>query len=324
MIKKQLLTILLLCPLVVRAEALDPLVMQLHWVTQTQFAGYYVALDRGLYEKHGLDVTILSSGPNLTPSKNLQSGRVDVIIDWLPNALVRREQGAPIVQIAQIFDHSGYVLACRKDHGVEKLEDLDGKRIGSWFVGDEENIMALLREVGINADIYQQNFDVTGLVRGETDCISTMRYNEYLQVLNEGMREEEITAFDFDRLGYATLEDGLYVLESSLEDPQIRDRLVRFIAATIEGWEYTIEHPKEALEIVLDHDPIGSLDEHHQWRMLEQVLQLLHADRGQIGHLRPEAYQQTIKLLLDSRQLLYSPVNAVNDQLWKEARQLIR
>lgn len=298
--------------------------MQLHWVTQTQFAGYYVALDRGLYEKHGLDVTILSSGPNLTPSKNLQSGRVDVIIDWLPNALVRREQGAPIVQIAQIFDHSGYILSCRKDRGVEELKDLDGKRIGSWFVGDEENIMALLREVGIEAEIYQQNFDVTDLVRGETDCISTMRYNEYLQVLNEGLAEEKITAFDFDRLGFSTLEDGLYVLESSLQDPMIRDRLVRFVAATIEGWQYTAEHPQEALEIVLDHDPIGSLDERHQKKMLEQILQLLHDDRSEIGHLRPEAYEQTVKLLLESRQLRYVPVNAVNEQVWKEARQLVR
>ncbi len=322
MIRFFLLWIALLVSVPVTATGVEPFSLQLRWITQAQFAGYYVALDRGFYRQQGLDVTILPGGPNLDPGQNLRSGLIDVGIEWLPHALLQRESGNPIVNIAQIFNRSGYTLSCRKDHGIESLKDLDGKRIGSWFVGDEEKIRALLRKEKIEASLYPQNFNLSDLTNGKSDCISTMRYNEYLQLLNLGMLPEEITTFDFDQLGVATLEDGLYVREDRLNDPLMRDRLIRFVAATIAGWRYTQEHPEEALEIVLDNDPTGALDESHQRKMLQVVLGLLHPQSDQIGKLSGEQYQQTVQQLIEGGVLQGHPGTGYSDQIWKAAQAL--
>ena len=249
-------------------EVLEPLVLQLRWITQAQFAGYYVALDRGIYRRHGLDVTILPGGPNLNPHEALMNGSTDVSIEWLPHALTQRERGVPMVNIAQIFHQSGYTLSCRKDHGIRELRDLDGKRIGSWFVGDEEKVRALLRREGVAA----------------------------------------------------TLEDGLYVLESLLGDEGMRERLARFVAATLEGWHYTLDHPQEALEIVLANDPTGALDEDHQRRMLEVITSLLHRDRNQIGLLLQQQYNQTLQHMLDRGMIEHPIDDGYTQQIWKAAR----
>lgn len=307
------------------ADALEPFSMQLRWITQTQFAGYYAALDKGFYRNRGLDVVILPGGPNLDSVQNLKRGVVDVGIEWLPHALLQRASGNQIVNIAQIFNRSGYILSCRKDHGINSVKDLDGKRIGSWFVGDEERIQALLRKEGVKASIYSQNFNLSDLIRGEADCISTMRYNEYLQLLDQGGKAEELTTFDFDAHGVSTLEDGLYVREDMLADPQFRDRLIRFVAATIEGWRYTREHPNEVMEIVLDHDPTGALDPDHQQAMLRVVLQLLHPLDEKIGELSAEAYRQTVDQLLESGLLEHNPQETgYSHEIWIAARQLLQ
>ncbi|MBT3197529.1 MAG: ABC transporter substrate-binding protein [Gammaproteobacteria bacterium] len=308
-----------------KGEPLESLVLQLRWITQAQFAGFYVALDKGFYRQHGLDVTILPGGPNRSPAENLQLGATDVSIDGLLDILLlRQKEGVRLINIAQLFLHSGYSLSCRRDHGIEQLSDLDGKRIGSWFAGDELMIMALLSSYGITAEIYPQNFNVNDLLEGRADCISTMRYNEYWQLLDRGMREEEIISFNFDTLGVSTLEDGLYVLESHLRLPRLRQRLVRFIAATLEGWYYTQQHPEEALEIILDNDPTGMLDEKHQRRMLGIVMELVypegeHLSSEQYQQLVGLRYQQTVDLLLERGVLRRAPPLAYTTSLWEEA-----
>lgn len=322
LVRLVLLWISLLLPFSVPATGLDPLSLQLRWITQAQFAGYYVALDRGIYRQYGLDVTILPGGPNFDPGQNLRSGLIDVGIEWLPHALQQRESGNLIVNIAQIFNRSGYTLSCRRDHGIETLKDLDGKRIGSWFVGDEEKVRALLRKENVEAQLYPQKFNLADLIQGKSDCISTMRYNEYLQLLKRGMKREEITTFDFDQLGVATLEDGLYVREERLQDPQMRDRLARFLAATIAGWNYTLDHPQEALDIVLDNDPTGALDEVHQREMLQVVLGLLHPQRDQMGRLTEQQYQQTVEQLIAGGVLKQQPGMGYSDEIWKAAQVL--
>jgi len=322
-----LLSLLLCMQSLVWAESvekpLDPLVLQLRWITQTQFAGYYVALDKGMYRKNGLDVIILPGGPNLKPAQSLREGLVDVSIEWLPHALVQREKGSDLVNIAQIFDRSGFTISCRKDHGIQNLEDLQGKRVGSWFVGDEEKVRALLRKKNIKVEFYPQNFNLDELVSGKGDCISTMRYNEYLQLLDKGMQKEEIITFDFDALGMAMQEDGLYVTEQSLKQEGMEDRLVRFVAATIQGWRYTLEHPEEALEIVLDNDPTGALDEHHQRKMLKVVMTLLHSKREQLGQLTQSQYHKTVDQLLEGGVLQYQDSGGYSEKIWNKAQLLL-
>ncbi len=113
------------------AQAADPLVVQLKWLADAQSAGFSVAQAKGLYRQAGLDVTILPGGPDITPSEVLAAGKADVAVDWMPSALAVRDKGAPIVNIAQIFQHSGLQLACRRDSGIRRPADFKGKKIGS-------------------------------------------------------------------------------------------------------------------------------------------------------------------------------------------------
>ena len=96
------------------------------WVTQAQFAGYYVAKDKGFYKDEGLDVTIKPGGPDIAPEQVLAGGGADVVVDWMPAALAAREKGAPMVNIAQPFKHSGLELTCRADTGIKTPEGSEG------------------------------------------------------------------------------------------------------------------------------------------------------------------------------------------------------
>src|SRR4249920_3337808 len=120
----------------ISAEAADTLTLQLKWVTQAQFAGYYVAKAKGFYDAEGLDVTIKAGGPDVNPSQVIAGGGADVVVDCLPSALATREKGVPLVNISQVFKRSGMMLTCRKDSGIKKPTDLKNKTVGIWYGGN--------------------------------------------------------------------------------------------------------------------------------------------------------------------------------------------
>jgi NitT/TauT family transport system substrate-binding protein len=288
------------------ANAADKVVLQLKWVTQAQFAGYYVAKDKGFYDEVDLDVTILPGGPDIAPPQVIAGGGADVIIEWMPAALAARERGVPLVNIAQIFHRSGMMLTCRKETGIEKPEDFRGHTLGVWFFGNEYPFLSWMSQLGIptqggeeGATVLKQGFNVDPLLQKQADCISTMTYNEYWQVIDAGLTPDDLVVFPYEDQGVATLEDGLYVLESSLEDPAMVDRLARFLKASIRGWEYAAEHPDEAADIVLEYDETGAQTEKHQRRMMGEINKLV-ADGGEkgIGYLDPADYQRTVDVLL--------------------------
>src|SRR5271163_2144073 len=111
------------------AAAADPLTLQLKWVAQGQFAGYYVAAAKGYYKAAGLDLTIKPGGPDVNPSQVIAGGGADVVVDWMPSALAAREKGVKLVNIAQVFQRSGLELTCRKDSGVRVPGDFRGKTL---------------------------------------------------------------------------------------------------------------------------------------------------------------------------------------------------
>src|SRR5208282_2782214 len=117
------------------AYAADKVTIQLKWVTQAQFAGYYVAKAKGIYKDADLDVTINPGGPDVAPPQVIAGGGADVVIDWMPSALASREKGVPLVNISQTFKKSGLELTCRKDTGIKTPADFKGKTIGVWFAG---------------------------------------------------------------------------------------------------------------------------------------------------------------------------------------------
>ena len=124
------------------ALAADKLTLQLKWVTQAQFAGYYVAKDKGYYSAEGLDVTIKPGGPDIATPQVLAGGGADVIIEWIGSALPTREKGVPLVNIAQTFKRAGLMLTCRKDSGIRSPSDFAGKKIGVWFGGNEYPLLS--------------------------------------------------------------------------------------------------------------------------------------------------------------------------------------
>jgi NitT/TauT family transport system substrate-binding protein len=287
------------------ALAADPLTLQLKWVTQAQFAGYYVAKAKGFYKDENLDVTIKPGGPDINPSQVIAGGGADVIVDWMPSALATREKGVPLVNIAQVFQKSGLELTCRKDSGVRTPKDFKGKTIGVWFAGNEYPFLAWMAKLnytfsGPNADIkvLKQGFNVDPLLQKQAACISTMTYNEYWQLIEAGMKPSQLVVFKYENEGVATLEDGLYVLQPKLADPSMVDRLARFLRASMKGWQYAIDHQKEAVQIVLDNDTTGAQTERHQTTMMGEVAKLIPGSSHGLGYLEPAAYERTVNELL--------------------------
>ncbi len=286
------------------ASANDALTLQLKWVPQAQFAGYYVADSKGFYDEAGLDVDIKAGGPDIAPEQVIAGGGADVITTWMAAALAARERGVPLVNIAQPFKTGGLQLTCLKSSGIETPEDFPGHTLGVWFYGNEYPFYAWMANLGIPTDgseggvtVIKQAFSADPLIQGQADCISTMTYNEYGQVLDAGITEDELVNFNYLDMGFGMLEDGLYVMEDKLEDPAFVDQMERFVAASMKGWKYAEEHPDEAAEIVLEYDETGAQTLEHQEYMMGEVAKLT---AGSNGALDPADYEQTVKTLLSS------------------------
>lgn len=284
------------------AMAADKLALQLKWVTQAQFAGYYVAQEKGFYGEEDLDVEIKPGGPDIAPAQVIAGGGADVVLDWMPSALASREKGLALVNIAQPFKSSGMMLTCRKDSGISSPADFKGKTLGVWFFGNEYPFLSWMSQLGIPTDgseggvtVLKQGFNVDPILNKQADCVSTMTYNEYWQIIDAGLSADDLVVFKYEDQGVATLEDGMYVLEENLADPAFKDKMVRFVRASMKGWKYAEENPDEAAEIVLENDASGAQTEKHQKRMMGEIAKLT---AGSNGALDPADYERTVATLL--------------------------
>jgi NitT/TauT family transport system substrate-binding protein len=284
------------------AQAADKLTLQLKWVTQAQFAGYYVAQDQGFYDAEGLDVTIKPGGPDVAPAQVIAGGGADVVLDWMPSALATREKGVNLVNIAQPFKSSGMMLTCRKDTGIKSPADFKGKTLGVWFYGNEYPFLSWMSQLGLPTDgsaggvtVLKQGFNVDPILQKQADCVSTMTYNEYWQIIDAGLSADELVVFKYQDQGVATLEDGIYVMEDRLKDPAFEDQMVRFVRASMKGWKWAEENPDKAADIVLENDGSGAQTEKHQRRMMGEIAKLT---AGSNGALDPADYERTVATLM--------------------------
>ena len=296
------------------AEAADKLTLQLKWVTQAQFAGYFVAKDKGYYEAEGLDVDIKPGGPNIAPEQIIAGGGADVIVDWMGAALAAREKGVPLVNVAQPYKNAGLEIICPVDSPIKKVEDFKGHTIGVWFYGNEVPFFALMNKYGLKTEggadgvkVLQQSFDVQPLIQKQADCIHVMTYNELGQAYDAGYTPEKLTVFSYTEMGDNLLEDGLYVLEPSLKDATFKDKLVRFVRASMKGWSYAKDNPEEAADIVLENDTTGAQTKEHQLYMIKEVAKLL---GDSTGVLDEAAYARTEKAVLDQKIITKKPEGA--------------
>jgi len=303
--KRKFMTVLLAGAMSLAASAAmaaDKLTLQLKWVTQAQFAGYYVAKDKGFYKEENLDVEIKPGGPDIAPVQVLAGGGADVVLDWMPSALASREKGVALVNIAQPFKSSGMMLTCRKDSGISSPQDFKGKTLGVWFFGNEYPFLSWMSQLGIPTDgsangvkVLKQGFNVDPILQKQADCVSTMTYNEYWQIIDAGLSADDLVVFKYEDQGVATLEDGIYVLEDKLKDSAFEDKMVRFVRASMKGWKFAEENPDEAADIVLENDASGAQTEKHQKRMMGEIAKLT---AGSNGSLDEADFKRTVNTLL--------------------------
>jgi len=306
----------------VQTAAAADIVLQLKWVAQSQFAGYYVAADKGFYEEEGLDVEIKAGGPDIAPEQVIAGGGADVIVAWMGGALVAREKGVPLVNIAQPYQKSGLQLICPKDGPIKTEADFKGHTLGVWFFGNEYPFFAWMNKLGLSTEggpdgvtVLKQSFDVQPLVQKQADCISVMTYNEYWQAIDAGFKPEDLVVFNYTEMGNDLLEDGLYVLEDKLADPEFKENMVKFVRASMKGWKYAMENPDEAAGIVMDN---GGQDENHQKRMMGEVAKLIGDGTGKLD---PAVYERTAKALLDQKIITKEPQGAYTTEVTDAAMQ---
>jgi len=286
----------------------DKVTLQLKWVTQAQFAGYYAALEQGFYEDEALDVTIRPGGPDIVPEQVVLGGQAEFGINWLDNTLATRDQGGQIVNVAQVYARSGMTEITWKDTGLDTITDLRGKKVGVWLGGNEHKLFAALTKNGIDpqsdTQIVAQPFDMNLFLNREVDAAAAMTYNELAQVLEsenpdtgELYQLEDLNVFLMSELGTGALEDGIFVREDWIAEEANQDIATRFLKASFKGWVYCRDNPDECVQYVLDAGP--TLGEGHQRWMMNEVNALIWPNEGGIGVMDEGDYETTTTIAKD-------------------------
>ena len=280
----------------------DTLTLQLRWLPQAQFLGYYVADTLGFYEQEGISLSILPGGPGVKPVELLSEGSVDIAVEWLSSALESRERGHSPVNVAQILQRSSLMIICKKERGIKSKADLTNKTISVWSgsssLGLTRWLASLERQYGRKMrtiELTEQGEAMASWAKSSTDCISATSYNEYWQLLDAGLPLDEVVIFRFENSANNLLEDGLYVDRGRLTDPAFVNAVTRFTRASLAGWEFTIERPSEAIEILLQRFP--DLDRVHQTRMTSEIIRLIDSPDEPLGRLAVERFESQADFL---------------------------
>jgi NitT/TauT family transport system substrate-binding protein len=286
----------------------DQVTLQLKWVTQAQFAGFYAALEQGFYEDEGLDVTIRPGGPDIVPEQVVLGRQAEFGINWLDNTLATRDQGGRIVNIAQVFTRSGMTQIAWADSDIEDIEDLRGRRVGVWLGGNEHKLFAALTKNGLDPQddvtIVAQPFDMNLFINREVDAAAAMTYNELAQVLAQRDPEtgqqytlDDLVVMRMSDVGTGALEDGIFVREDWIEDEANQDVARRFVKASLRGWIYCRDNPDDCVEFVLNAGP--TLGENHQRWMMNEINALIWPAQQGIGVMDSESWEITAQIAED-------------------------
>jgi NitT/TauT family transport system substrate-binding protein len=279
--------------------------LQLKWVTQAQFAGYYAAKKKGYYDEEGLDVNIKVGGPSITPEQVVLGKQADFGIDWLPSLLASRDKGQDLVNVAQVFTRSGMTELTWKNSDITTIGQMKGKKVGVWCCGNENELYAALNKNGIDpkkdVTIVNQPFDMNLFLKNQVDAAAAMTYNELAQVLETKnpktgklYQPSDINVIKMDDVGTGMLEDGIFVRGDWIKDKDHQQVAKRFLAASFRGWIYCRDHVQECTQIVLDNGP--TLGKGHQtWQMNEINALIWPAPKG-IGVMDKAAYDRTAEI----------------------------
>jgi NitT/TauT family transport system substrate-binding protein len=316
------------------AQELTPIDLQLQWFAQAQFGGFYAAKDLGFYEEVGLDVTI-----NETPSDQAphvlgsQPDGPEFTISWVPRALEVRDQGASdLVNIAQHFQRSGTLSVSWADSDITSPEDFAGKNVGMWDFGNDFEVIAAGRAVGLEPGEHYtrviQDFNMNAFLNREIDVAEAMIYNEYAQVLEapnpetgELYQPEDMNVIDYNEVGTAMLQDAVWAREAWLAEEGNEDIAVRFLAASFRGWQHCRDNPAECVEIVTNSGSILGLG--HQAWMMNEINALIWPSPDGIGALPVETWDRTVQIMLDAGIIATDPGDVYRTDLADAARAML-
>ncbi|MHC2998627.1 ABC transporter substrate-binding protein [Microbacterium sp. HJ5] len=282
---------------------LTPVKLQLQWLPQAQFAGYFAAIDQGYFEEEGLDVEIIPSGGDIVPQDALANGDVDFAIAWVPKVLGSIEAGANLTDIAQIFQRSGTLQVSWADSGIDSVDDFEGKTIGSWGFGNEWEIFAAMAAEGLDSTTVQiitQDFNMNAFLQGDIDAAQAMTYNEYAQLLEtvnpdtgELYQPEDFNVISYQDTVGAMLQDAIWADTARLEsDEEYADTAVAFLKAVVKGWVFARDNPDEAAAITLANGSAWG-PSHELW-MMNEINKLIWPSPDGIGIIDEAAWQQTV------------------------------
>jgi NitT/TauT family transport system substrate-binding protein len=294
-------------PTAAPAADMKKVALQLQWVPQSQFCGYYAALDKGFWKEQGLDVTIKPGAVEIVPQQVVATGGAEFGVAWLPKVLASIEQGADLVNIAQPFQRSGTLEVSWKDSGITKPEDWKGKKVGTWGFGNEFELFAAMRKAGIDPNnkadvtIVQQPFDMSLLLNREVDAAEAMTYNEYAQVLEavnpktgKLYQPEDLSVINFNDVGTAMLQDGIFVRGDWIKDAANQETAVKFLQGAFKGWLYCRDNFNEAVDIVLKYGT--TLGKGHQTWQLNEINKLIWPSPNGLGIMDPALFKQTAEI----------------------------
>jgi NitT/TauT family transport system substrate-binding protein len=277
-----------------------------HWLPQAQFAGYYVAQELGFYDAAGLDVEIVHPSPQNPPYKMLLTGESDIISTFLTTAISLNEQIPQLRHVAQLSKRSSIAIVTRKSSNINSVKDFEGRKVGIWSLGFEELPRHWMSQNAVVVDWVPIRWTTSLFLLGAIDALTVMWYNEYAQLIYSGVNEDELTTFFMSDQGYDIPEDGLYVLDNTLENKQ--EAVMKFIEASNKGWEYAKEHRVEAVEIVLeimkDHHLAASAAQ-QSW-MLDKVLQQIESELWEMYFLplKEKDYDAATKIMLEENNIV--------------------
>jgi NitT/TauT family transport system substrate-binding protein len=287
-----------------------PVRLALQWDHQAQFAGYYVALDKGIYASKGLDVTILRGGPGLDPVEQLRKGMADVATLWLTSALVARDKGLPLVHLTQVVNRSNLEIVAWKDCRIGGVRDLDGRRVSLWGEPHRAPFLALLASAGARPQIVPQYYSVELFLRRGVEACAAMKYNEHDRIFQAGVDPGEVTVLSLADLGFGFPEDGLYAPDSFATANPAAARA--FAEASMEGWSRAAKAPEEALACVAERaraSKVPANEAHRRW-MLETMLQSIFPsgkDSWKAGELYRRDFERTVSLLKERGLITTAP-----------------
>jgi NitT/TauT family transport system substrate-binding protein len=304
--------------------------LQLKWVTQAQFAGYYAAKAKGYYDKQGLDVTIKPGGPNITPEVVVASGQADFGLDWQGSLLSTRDKGGKIINIGQVYTRSGTTELTWKSSGLSKFCKLRGKTVGVWIGGNEFEQYAALRKCGIDptkssqVKIFAQPFDMQAFIQHQIDAASAMTYNELAQVLETKnpktgklFRLKDLNVFKYERLGTGMLQDAVFVRDGWIKSKKNQDIARRFLQASFRGWIYCRDHYKACVKMVLANG--SALGRGHQTWQMNEVNKLIWPAPHGIGVMSPAAAKRTVTVARQGKLIKKRPSTWYRTDLAKKA-----